>query len=269
MVSPIIAVVGVFTASAYAAGAVIHVRSLIQNSEANLKLLWAITIPSLAAHGLVNVWLVSTPAGINLGLFTSASLVTWIMICFVTAFSLRLPVQNMLVIVLPLGAVSLCAALAFESTYTPITVLGQGLAWHILLSILAYSILFMAACQSVLLGILEDRLRHRQTFALVRLLPPLQTMDSLLFNLLWAGVVTLTLAILSGFLFLDDLFAQRVVHHTVLAIASWFVYATLLIGRQLLGWRGSTAVRWTLIAFSLLVLGYFGSKFVIEILLGG
>jgi ABC-type uncharacterized transport system permease subunit len=79
----------------------------------------------------------------------------------------------------------------------------------------------------------------------------------------------LTLAILSGFLFLDDLFAQRVVHHTVLAIASWFVYATLLVGRQLLGWRGSTAVRWTLIAFSLLVLGYFGSKFVIEILLGG
>jgi ABC-type uncharacterized transport system permease subunit len=101
----------------------------------------------------------------------------------------------------------------------------------------------------------------------VRVLPPLQTMEALLFNLLWAGIAVLTLAIGSGFLFLEDMFAQRVVHHTVLAIASWCVYAALLAGRQVFGWRGSTAVRWTLIAFLLLVLGYFGSKFVIEILL--
>jgi ABC-type uncharacterized transport system permease subunit len=65
------------------------------------------------------------------------------------------------------------------------------------------------------------------------------------------------------------MFEQRVVHHTVLSLASWALYAVLLAGHRLLGWRGTTAVRWTLIAFSLLVLGYLGSKFVIEVLLEG
>ena len=77
------------------------------------------------------------------------------------------------------------------------------------------------------------------------------------------------MAIGSGFLFLDDMFEQHVVHPTVLALASWFLYAGLLLGHSIFGWRGTTAVRWTLIAFTLLVLGYFGSKFVIEILLDG
>ena len=125
----------------------------------------------------------------------------------------------------------------------------------------------MAACQSVLVAVLEYRLHRKKTIRLLRVLPPLQTMESLLFSLLWAGIVVLTLAIGSGFLFLEDMFAQRVVHHTILAIASWGVYAVLLAGHRLFGWRGTTAVRWTLIAFTLLVLGYFGSKFVIEVLL--
>ena len=220
-------------------------------------------------HGLVNSWLINTPAGLALDLFSSASLVMWIMLAIVLLASIRLPVQNLLMLIGPLAAVSICAALIWDSTYTPIATLAPSLAWHILLSIVAYSILFMAACQSVLLAILEDRLRSRQTYTLIRLLPPLQTMEHLLFTLLWAGVVTLTCAIASGFVFLDDLFGQRVVHHTVLAIASWFVYTILLAGHHFLGWRGSTAIRWTLIAFALLVLGYFGSKFVIEILLDG
>jgi ABC-type uncharacterized transport system permease subunit len=85
---------------------------------------------------------------------------------------------------------------------------------------------------------------------------------------LWAGILTLTAAIATGFVFLDDMFAQRVVHHTVLAIASWVGYAVLLTGRHFFGWRSSTATSWTLVAFALLILGYFGSKFVLEILLG-
>jgi ABC-type uncharacterized transport system permease subunit len=101
----------------------------------------------------------------------------------------------------------------------------------------------------------------------MRVLPPLQTMETLLFGLLWTGIIALTLAIISGFVFLDDMFEQRVVHHTVLALSSWVLYGILLAGHRLFGWRGTTAVRWTLIAFGLLVLGYFGSKFVIEILL--
>jgi len=85
--------------------------------------------------------------------------------------------------------------------------------------------------------------------------------------MLWTGIALLSISIISGFAFLDDMFAQRVVHHTVLSSAAWVMYTGLLVGHRLLGWRGTTAVRWTLIAFVLLLLGYFGSKFVLEIVL--
>jgi len=268
MVSTVTAVAGAVAASGYVASAAVQIRGLRRREEPDARVLWAILLPALIVHGVLNFHAIVTPEGLNLNLFSSASLVTWIMVTFVLCFSLRAPVLNLLVLVLPLAVLAIIGMLVLHSTFQPITDLEPPLVWHILLSILAYSILFMAACQSLLLGLLEDSLRHHHAFRLVRLLPPLQTMESLLFSLLWVGVTILTAAILTGFLFLDDLFAQRVVHHTVLAIAAWIVYAVLLVGHQVFGWRGSTAVRWTLIAFTLLLLGYFGSKFVIEVLLG-
>jgi len=268
MVSTITAVAGAVAATGYVASAAVQIRGLRRREEPSTRLLWVLLLPSLIVHGVVNYHIIITPEGLNLNLFSSASLIAWIMVSFVLGFSLRAPVLNLLVLILPLAVLAIIAEMALHSTFEPIRDLEQPLVWHILLSILAYSILFMAACQSLLLGVLEDRLRHHHAFRLVRLLPPLQTMESLLFTLLWVGFAILTAAIITGFLFLDDLFAQRVVHHTVLAIASWIVYAVLLAGHQIFGWRGSTAVRWTLVAFTLLLLGYFGSKFVIEVLLG-
>jgi ABC-type uncharacterized transport system permease subunit len=268
MVSTVTAVAGMIAAIGYTASTAVQVRGLKHNAEPQARLLWCLLFPSLALHGLVLFQMIGTSAGLNLNLFTSGSLVAWVMVCFLLFASLRAAIHNLLLLVAPLAALSIVLELSFDAAYQPITSFEQPLIWHILLSIVAYSILFMAACQSLLLALLEDRLRSKQTFALVRLLPPLQTMENLLFSLLRAGVTVLTLAILTGFIFLEDLFAQRVVHHTVLAIASWLVFTTLLIGHHFFGWRGSTAIRWTLIGFTLLLLGYFGSKFVIEILLG-
>ena len=95
----------------------------------------------------------------------------------------------------------------------------------------------------------------------------METMERLLFALLWTGLVLLSVAILSGFSFLEDMFEQRLSHHIVFACLAWFVFAGLLFGHRVLGWRGVTAVRWTLFGFALLLLGYLGSKFVVEILL--
>jgi ABC-type uncharacterized transport system permease subunit len=268
MVSTVTVVAGVIAAAGYAASTIVQVRGLQSHAEPKQRLLWAMLFPALLAHGLMNLEVIGTDAGLNLNLFSSASLVTWIMVCFLLFASLRAAIQNLLLLVAPLAITAIVLALSFDSAYEPISMMDESLIWHILLSIVAYSILFMAACQSLLLALLEDRLRRRQAFTLVRLLPPLETMESLLFSLLRSGVVVLTLAILTGFLFLNDMFAQRVVHHTVLAIAAWLVFTTLLAGHSLFGWRGATAIRWTLIGFTLLLLGYFGSKFVIEIVLG-
>ena len=134
-------------------------------------------------------------------------------------------------------------------------------------SIVAYSLLTLAAMQAALLSAQESQLRRRQFRGPLSILPPLQLMESMLFELIWVGVIALTLSIATGFIFMDDIFAQHLVHKTILSILTWLVFGVLLFGRWRYGWRGRTAVRWTLSGFVTLMLAYFGSKYVIEVLL--
>ncbi len=92
-------------------------------------------------------------------------------------------------------------------------------------------------------------------------------MESLLFQMITAGFVLLGVALITGFIYLDDIFAQHQVHKTVLSITAWVIFAVLLWGRLQFGWRGRTAIRWTLGGFVFLMLAYFGSKLVLEIVL--
>ena len=280
MVSTLAAVTSTMAAATYLTGSLLQARRYRAQAQgtslgndahadrASSQALIGLAVLGALLHAFSNYQVIWSDGGLVLDLTTSVSLVSWIMLVFVLLASFRLPLANLLVLVLPLaafGALLLLAAPARSAL--PTANLSDPLIWHILISIVAYSILFMAACQSVLLAVLEHRLKAKQTLRFLKLLPPLQTMESLLFGLLWTGIIALTFAIGSGFLFLDDMFEQRVVHHTVLALASWVLYAALLAGHRVFGWRGTTAVRWTLIAFSLLLLGYLGSKFVIEVLL--
>ncbi|MFK7734301.1 MAG: inner membrane protein YpjD, partial [Pseudomonadales bacterium] len=134
-------------------------------------------------------------------------------------------------------------------------------------SILAYSVLTLAAIQAALLSLQDQQLRHRKTHGLVQILPPLQLMESMLFELLWIGVSLLSIAILSGALYIEDMFAQSVAHKTVLTLGAWLLFSTLLWGHYRLGWRSSTAVRLTLSGFVMLMLAFFGSKLVLELIL--
>jgi ABC-type uncharacterized transport system permease subunit len=101
----------------------------------------------------------------------------------------------------------------------------------------------------------------------MRNLPPLQTMESLLFEMLAVGIIMLTLGLGTGFIYMDDMLAQQVAHKTLLSLCAWVIFAGLLVGHYRFGWRGRVAVRWTLVGFGLLLLAYFGSKLVIEYLL--
>lgn len=258
---------GIAAGLCYLLGTITLARRLIQSKPITTAAITVFSVPGVILHGLVAYWAIDTANGTNLGIQAAAVLVTWVMAAFVLLAALRLPVASLLILVLPIAIATLVTRFAGQSSFVPRAHLSAELVFHILTSIIAYSILFMAACQSLVLAIQERNLRSHQGIALIRLLPPLETMETLLFSMLWTGIVLLSISIASGFAFLDDMFAQHVVHHTVLSSAAWVMYATLLAGHQLLGWRGSTAVRWTLIAFALLVLGYFGSKFVLEIIL--
>ena len=92
-------------------------------------------------------------------------------------------------------------------------------------------------------------------------------MENLLFDTIVTGFICLSLSLVSGMMFLENMFAQQLAHKTVLSILAWIVFAILLLGRWQLGWRGRTAIRWTLGGFISLMLAYFGSKFVLEVLL--
>ena len=142
-----------------------------------------------------------------------------------------------------------------------------ALFFHILTSIIAYSILALAALQAILLSIQNKFLHAHQPGGFIRMLPPLREMEVLLFEVILVGFVALTISLGSGMIFLDNMFDQHVAHKTVLSILAWFVFLSLLIGHWKLGWRGRTAIRWTLSGFISLMLAYFGSKFVLEFLL--
>ncbi|TXH66546.1 MAG: cytochrome C assembly protein, partial [Thermomonas sp.] len=113
----------------------------------------------------------------------------------------------------------------------------------------------------------ERALRRREFHRWLRALPPLTELETLLFRTITVGFVLLGAVLLTGVLFVDDLLAQHLVHKTALSVLSWLAFAALLVGRWRLGWRGVTAVRWTLVAMALLVLAFFGSKFVLELVL--
>ena len=134
-------------------------------------------------------------------------------------------------------------------------------------SLVAYSILALAALHAIVLSIQNSLLHSHQPGGIIRLLPPLKTMESLLFETITIGFICLSISLASGLIFLDNMFAQQLAHKTVLSIFAWLVFATLLFGHWIVGWRGRTAIRWTLGGFLSLMLAYFGSKFVLEILL--
>ena len=145
--------------------------------------------------------------------------------------------------------------------------LDWRLQLHAWFALLAYATLAIAALLAVMLWLQERALRRRQFRGWLRALPPLVELESLLFRTIAVGFGLLTATLLTGMLFVENLLAQHLVHKTVLSVLSWIAFGALLAGRWRYGWRGNVAVRWTLAAMALLVLAFFGSKFVLELVL--
>lgn len=224
-------------------------------------------LAAVALHGLALYPVLITAQGLSFGFFNALSLVAGIAAFLVLLSALNKPLESLGIILLPMAALSIALMFAYPSQHRLETSGGWQLDLHIILSILAYSLLGIAALQAVLLAIQDRHLRNRRPGGLVRVLPPLTVMESLLFQLIISGFIFLSLALLTGMFFLEDIFAQHLVHKTVLSIVAWGVFGTLLWGRWRFGWRGQTAIRWTLGGFIFLMLAYFGSKLVLELLL--
>lgn len=219
-------------------------------------------------HGLSLSHAIDTPAGWDANFVNMLSLAALLIMGTLVATAAAWARAGEACIIAAPGA-ALCVALQWLLPVDSL-ILGEitvTVRLHIVSSLLAYSLLSIAAINALMLAAQDYALRHPRLVRRLEFLPPLTVIETIMFRLILAGWLLLTLSLATGLIFVDNLFAQHLVHKSVLSMLSWLLFGLLLLGRWRLGWRGRRAVRWTLIAMTVLALAYFGSKLVLEVLL--
>ncbi len=241
-------------------------QSLIYLRKNQTKPFTSILIGTIAVicHIIVSYQQIFSNDEIILSFFNTVSLVACFVISCLLMLSTRKPLQTIFIFCFPIAALSLAGSLIFNNQSLAFHPDSSGIFIHITLSIISYSVFCIALIQGILIHIQNNNLKKRNNTVLLRNLPPLLTMENLLFEMLWCGTILLGLAIIAGAFFVENLFAQHLAHKTILSIIAFLIFSTLLAGRHLYGWRGLTASNWTIWGFSFLMLGFFGSKFVLE-----
>lgn len=207
--------------------------------------------------------------GMRFSFSYALSLMLWLAVFIYWLESFRARMDGLQPMVLPVAA----ACTLLPALFPQLRVIEHAGAWgfklHFLAAMLAYSLFMLSALHAVFMGFVERRLHRRTLTKRLASLPPILVMEALLFRMILIAFALLTLALGSGILFSEALFGKALVvdHKTLFAFASWGIYAALLIGRHIYGWRGRVALRWTLAGFMILLLAYVGSRFVVEVIL--
>ncbi len=249
------------------AGGLFHDATAEQPDRKSSGVGLALGVAAVVLHAGILYSTLYTASGVNLGVSNAASLVFWLLAVLALATAWRKPLGHLAIILLPLAALGLGLELVFPGTRMLPADAPIGLRIHVLFSLLAYSVLSLAALVALVLAVEDHLLHNRRPLGAMHALPPLQTLERLMFQLIGGGFFLLTLSLFSGFMFLEDIFNQHLAHKTVLSIVAWLVFAILLWGRRRFGWRGRTAIRYTLGGFLSLMLAYFGTKVVLELIL--
>jgi ABC-type uncharacterized transport system permease subunit len=229
----------------------------------------AAILAPLAVHGVLIYQQTFGASELRFGFAHALSMMMWLGVLLYWIESLFYPLDGMEPLVLPLAAIT-----------APLPAFFPGLAssaahaqaaefkMHLALAIVAYSLFTIALLHAALMALAERQLHLKSGFAAMSL-PPLLTLEKLLFRVIGAAFVFLTLTLATGIAFSETLFgrALRADHKTVFALLSWLTFGLLLAGRYFYGWRGRTALRWTLSGFVMLLLAYVGSRFVLEVVL--
>ncbi len=245
-------------ATTYALAALLHWRRAAEG------LAVVLAAAALVLHGGAVVSATVHGGNLSLGVTEALSVFAWQAAVSLWVLGRLQPVQALGVAIYPLAAITALWAALWPTPVSAIPLSDWKIQLHVVLSLFSAGFLTLAAAQAVTLAI-QDRLLHdKAPEGLVDALPPLQTMEHLLFVMIGLGFFMLSLSLLSGLLFVDDLLAQHLAHKTVLSTVAWALFGALLWGRWRWGWRGRTAMRWTLAGYGVLIVAYFGSKVVLE-----
>lgn len=256
------------TAAFYLTAVIFLYLAVAEKSSRKRTLAAAITLIGVLLHSWAETqhWII--PATPQISLLNVLSLCALVTIAIpLGTFPLRNSLFDASMVVLPLSVLVLVAegtiaAPALELSRGPL-----GITVHIITSILAFGVLSIAGVYATFVYLIDHLLRHHRFNKLVQTLPALNTLEGLLFHLIKAGFAVLTVSLLTGLIYVNDLFGQHLAHKTLLSIFAWLVFAVLLWGRWKKGWRGRVAVRMTLAGIVLLLLSYFGSKLILEVFL--
>lgn len=228
----------------------------------------AVAIP-LVLHAWLLFDTLLIAGSLNLGVVFAISLICWLTLVIYWIARFFYPLASLLTLVLPLAALGVALPALFPNVYK----LTEPTSWlfdaHVIAAMLAYSLFSIAALHAGLMSLVEKRLHRATVPAILVNLPPLLTMENLLFRIIGVGLTLLTLTLASGILFSEQIFGKpwQFNHKVLFGFVSWCVFTGLLLGHVFQGWRGRTAVRWTLSGFGFLILAYLGSKFVLEFIL--
>ncbi|WMW79884.1 cytochrome c biogenesis protein CcsA [Undibacterium cyanobacteriorum] len=248
--------------------------SFISGSRKWLAL--GLTSIAWALHGLVLGGSLYEGDALRIGFATMWSAAIWVSTLVFLVENRNLSLDGLRLLVLPQAALTIVLLLVFPGSLIPLHDKTAMFPWHVGIALLAYSTLSIAAIHALVMYV-QDKHLHRLSAnaeqgwlakALDRL-PALLKMESLLFILVTVGFILLSLTVLSGVVFSEQVLgvAFRWDHKTILSLLSWLLFAILLIGRQWRGWRGKAVLRMTLFGFLFLLLAYVGSRFVLEVLL--
>jgi len=254
---------------------------------------------AIVAHGAALHLAIFPGNEMRFGFGVAVSLMVWLAVCFYWVETLYTRLDGLHAAVMPAGAIGSLVPLLFPGDHVLANATSPAFRAHFVVAMLAYSLFTLAALHAMLMAVAGRQLHNARFSRLLSGLPPLLTMEALLFRLISIAFVLLTLTLASGVLFSESLFGQafrvdhktifafvswflfggvlfseslfgqafRVDHKTIFAFVSWFLFGGLLLGRHLRGWRGRLALRWTLAGFVALMLAYVGSRFVIEVVL--
>lgn len=208
-------------------------------------------------------------AQLHFGFATALSTMLWLSVAFYWIESLYTRIEGLPLLGLPLAALCVLLPSLVPAEHAVGNASNPAFRVHFLVAMLAYSLFTLAAMHSLLMMVLEKRLHHGRLSPLMASFPPLMTMEQILFRLIHIAFILLTLTLISGAVFSEEMFGKALTlnHKTVFAVISWLIFAALLVGRHLRGWRGRLALRWTLSGFVALLLAYVGSYFVLDVLL--
>jgi ABC-type uncharacterized transport system permease subunit len=229
---------------------------------------------ALLAPVLLQLWLLHQSmfgsGHMTLGVGTALSCIVWLSVVIYWLGSFFHRLEGLQALVVPVAAVASLMPLLLPASRPLAHADVPFFSLHLVLSMVAYSLFTIASLHVLLMALLKRRLHSGALPPLVRSLPPLLTLERLLFRILAAGFVILTASLVTGMFFSEALtgHALQFNHKTLFGVLSWLIFGLLLSGRVLWGWRGRTALRWTLAGFVALVLAYVGTKFVVEVLLG-